>query len=288
LASRKIRLDALLVELGFFESGEKARTCIMSNGVSIAGTPMIKPGKAINADKFYEELEKNSEYISVEDKMALFVSRGAFKLKAAAETFKIDFQDKLVLDIGASTGGFTDFALQHGAKQVIALDVGKGQLHYKLQQDPRVINLEETNFRDWSGVIASPEGDWQSIPEVDIVVTDVSFISLIKILEKLKSLCHSEQSEESNAESSAEISPLDSSPLNDKLEIIALIKPQFEAGKEIMDKCQGVIRDEKIREEILDRTLIKIEELGYKKQGLIDSPIKGAKGNHEYLAYYKC
>ena len=261
MASRKIRLDALLVELGFFESGEKARTCIMSNGVSIAGALMSKPGKAINADTFYKEFEGNPEYISVEDKMAQFVSRGAFKLKAAAESFNIDFKDRLVLDIGASTGGFTDFALQHGAKQVIALDVGKGQLHYKLQQDSRVINLEGTNFRDWAGLVAGE----QISSRVDIVVTDVSFISLVKILEKLKEL-----------------------PCSDKLEIIALIKPQFEAGKEIMDKCQGVIRDEKVREETLNKTLIKIEELGYKRQGLIDSPIKGAKGNHEYLACYKC
>jgi len=280
------------MELGYFESKEKARTCIMSNGVNIAGSLMNKPGKQLNAENFYKELEENPEYIKVEDKMSQYVSRGAFKLKAASEAFNIDFTDKLVLDIGASTGGFTDFSLQQGAKQVIALDVGKGQLHYKLQNDERVVNLEGVNFCDWDGywadVIASEAK--QSIKQISIVVTDVSFISLIRILEKLKSLCHPEcnEGEGSSRSVRAQVTALASSalPQNDtRLQIIALIKPQFEAGKEIMDKCQGVIRDDKIRQKVLENTLTKIEELGYKRLGLIESPIKGAKGNIEFLTH---
>lgn len=265
------------MELGYFESGEKARTCIMSNGVNIAGALMNKPGKQLNAENFYKELEENPEHIKVEDKMSQYVSRGAFKLKAASEKFAIDFTDKLVLDIGASTGGFTDYSLQNGAKKVIALDVGKGQLHYKLQNDDRVFNLEGVNFRDFdfSQNLVLGSGFWaESISTVDLVVTDVSFISLITILEKLKQLIEKSLSPEPRTQSQTK-----------QLKLLCLIKPQFEAGKEIMDKCQGVIRDEKIRQKVLENTLNKIEELGYKNQGLIESPIKGAKGNVEFLVY---
>jgi 23S rRNA (cytidine1920-2'-O)/16S rRNA (cytidine1409-2'-O)-methyltransferase len=272
LASEKTRLDTLLVELGYFNSKQKAQTCIMSNGVTIAGKLTNKPGMQINLEKFYEALETNPDHLSVEDKLSQYVSRGALKLKAAHEAFGLDFEDKLVLDIGASTGGFTDYALQQGASQVIALDVGKGQLHYKLQNHPQVINLEGINFRDWDGVIASVQGKPDITFSCDIVVTDVSFISLIKILEQLLKIFCTSLITSSNAN-------------KERLEIIALIKPQFEAGKEIMDKCQGVIRDEKIRAKVLEETLMKIDKLGYKFLGIVESPIKGAKGNVEYLVY---
>ncbi len=252
MASTKIRLDKLLVDLGYFDSREKARTCIMMNGVTVAGKLLNKAGEQINAEKFYAELELNPDYIKVDDKLLPYVSRGAFKLKAAHEAWELDFNDKVVLDIGASTGGFTDYALQNGAKTVIALDVGKGQLHYKLQQDSRVINLEGVNFREVESL-----SSLTNIP-IDIVVIDVSFISLVTILDKLKSLIMDVQ-------------------------IIALIKPQFEAGKEIMDKCQGVIKDPKIREEVKDQLIVKIKNLGFEILGIIESPIKGAKGNIEYL-----
>lgn len=254
----KTRLDDLLVELGFFPSKEKARTCIMMNGVDIAGKLENKAGKQINKDKFLSEYEQNPDYLKVDTKLLPYVSRGAFKLEEAYKSFGIDFKNKNILDIGASTGGFTDFALQNGASKSIALDVGKGQLHYKLQQDERVLNLEETNFRHWQ----MNEVDFQ----VDIVVCDVSFISIVTILEKLKNLIKDY-----------------SDKFSEDLNIIFLLKPQFEAGKEIMDKCQGVIKDEKIRREIFHKTVTKIQDLGYTLKSTCDSPIKGAKGNVEYL-----
>lgn len=280
MAQAKTRLDTLLVELGYFESKEKARTCIMSNGVYIAGTLVNKPGRQINTDKFYKQFETNPEYLKVENKISQYVSRGAFKLKAAHEAFGLDFRDKLVLDIGASTGGFTDYILQNGARKVIALDVGKGQLHYKLQNDERVINLEGLNFKefDFSQIPAQGSGlRAQGIFDIDLIVVDVSFISLITILEKVKNLQKASPNLEPRAQNQTK-----------QLQLLCLIKPQFEAGKEIMDKCQGVIKDEKIRHKVLDKTLKSIIQLGYKQLGLIKSSIKGNKGNVEYLAFLEC
>ncbi len=266
MAASKVRLDKLLVDLGYFDSGEKARTCIMMNGVTIAGKLCNKAGEQINSEKFFIQLDQNPDYLKVDDKLLPYVSRGAFKLQAAHQAWGLDFKNKVVLDIGASTGGFTDYALQNGAEKVIALDVGKGQLHYKLQQDPRVINLEGVNFRELLSLQAAVGSE--AIPlKIDMIVIDVSFISLITILEKLKSLISDTQSPDYSV----------------ALQIIALIKPQFEAGKEIMDKCQGVIKDENIRKQVLDRVLEQITNLGYSNQGLIESSIKGAKGNVEYL-----
>lgn len=247
----KIRLDKLLLELGFFDTREKAQTCIMMNGVNIGGKLFNKAGEQINLKKFYEEYDKDPNYIQVDDKLLPYVGRGAFKLEAAHLAWGLDFTNKVILDIGASTGGFTDYALQQGAKQVFALDVGKGQLHYKLQQDSRVINLEGVNFRELETLPSA---------EISLVVIDVSFISLITILGKLKSLTP-----------------------NLKLETIALIKPQFEAGKTTMDKCEGVIKDDKLRNQVLDNVLEQIKDLAYLIEGPIESPIKGAKGNIEYL-----
>lgn len=262
--TNKIRLDNLLLELGFFDSREKARTCIMSNGVHIASKLENKAGKQINLKKFYEAFDQDPNYIKVEDKLMPYVSRGAFKLEAAFKEFSLDFSNKKILDIGASTGGFIDFALQHGAASAIALDVGFGQLHYKLQEDSRVLNLEKTNFRTWNG------GVDESFLPLDMVVTDVSFISLITILEKLKELYL-----ESNIFT------------KEDLLAIVLLKPQFEAGKEIMDKCQGVIKDEKIRNEVCQKAKEKITELGFKILCETQSPIKGAKGNLEDLLMLK-
>lgn len=254
----KIRLDDLLVELGFFPSKEKARTCIMMNGVKIAGKLENKAGKQINKEKFLIEYEANSDYLKVDEKLMPYVSRGAFKLEAAYKNFDLDFTDKVMLDIGASTGGFTDFALTKGVKKSYALDVGKGQLHYKLQQDERVVNLEETNFRHWH---------MQEVEEaIGLIVCDVSFISIITILEKLKDLLQ-EQKEK-----------FEQKPI-----IVFLLKPQFEAGKAIMDKCQGVIKDEKIREQVCKEVKTKILKLDFKILNEEQSPITGAKGNLEYL-----
>lgn len=253
----KIRLDDLLLELGFFESKEKARTCIMMNGVHITGKLENKAGKQINKEKFLENLGKDPDYLKVDSKLMPYVSRGAFKLKEAHEKFNLDFKEKVVLDIGASTGGFSDYSLEQGAVKILALDVGKGQLHYRLQQDKRVLNLEETNFRHW-------EADIDSV--IDIVVSDVSFISIVTILEKLKELLKTKTEKFSK-----------------KLRVIVLLKPQFEAGKEVMDKCQGVIKDEKIRLMVYEKTKAKIQALGYVIKNEALSPISGAKGNLEYL-----
>jgi 23S rRNA (cytidine1920-2'-O)/16S rRNA (cytidine1409-2'-O)-methyltransferase len=254
----KTRLDDLLVKLGFFPSKEKARTCIMMNGVHLAGKLENKAGKQINSEKFFIEFENNPDYLKVDSKLLPYVSRGAFKLEQAYKSFGLDFKDKHLLDIGASTGGFTDFGLQNGALKSIALDVGKGQLHYKLQQDARVINLEETNFRHWH----MNEVDFK----IDIVVCDVSFISIVTILEKLKELIE-EASEK----------------FSENLDIVFLLKPQFEAGKTIMDKCQGVIKDDKVRQGVCLKTKERIMDLGYLIKAQEESPIKGAKGNVEYL-----
>jgi 23S rRNA (cytidine1920-2'-O)/16S rRNA (cytidine1409-2'-O)-methyltransferase len=263
----KVRLDQLLVDLGFFESRNKASTCIMSNGVKLSGKLLNKPGHQINPSKFYREYETNPKILEVNDTMLEYVSRGAYKLKAADEAWRLDFTNKAVMDIGASTGGFTEYVLKQGAKQVIAIDVGKGQLHYKLRNDSRVINLEETNFRNIE--LQTINRHWERSEAIFQVVIDVSFISLITILEKLKSLIQDDKEKKY---------------FDPNLQIIALIKPQFEAGKEIMDKCQGVLKDSQIRDQVLHTTSSKIQELGFKQKGLIESPIHGAKGNIEYLA----
>lgn len=226
----------------------------MSNGVYLAGTLQNKAGTQIDEENFYENFEKDPSYLRVEDKLMPYVSRGAFKLKQAQENFALDFNQKIVLDIGASTGGFTDFSLQNGAEKIYAIDVGKGQLDYKLRNNDRVVNLEETNFRHIGPDIFKEK--------IDAVVIDVSFISLVTIIKKLYELKTS---------------------LAQDFFIVALIKPQFEAGKEIMDKCKGVIKDEKIRVSVLNKTLEKLREIGFKLSEPIESPIKGAKGNIEFL-----
>jgi len=256
----KIRADDLLVELGVFDSKQKAQTCIITNGLFIAGKIINKPGKQINREDFLLNYAKDSEYLKVKNAVLEYVSRGAYKLKAAHEAWGLDFRDKTMLDIGASTGGFTDYALKQGARLVLALDVGHSQLHYKLQQDPRVINLEQVNFRYWQ----MPDYDFL----IDIVVCDVSFISIVTILARLKELVQS---------------PETSRYFNPDLKIVFLLKPQFEAGKELMDKNQGVLKDPGTINQVALVTLEKIQALGYLLIDQIPSPIKGAKGNQEFL-----
>jgi len=248
----KKRLDQILVEQGFFKSREKARTAIMSNYVKVGGQVESKPGTQVNIKK----LEENSEYIQVEDKSSPYVSRGAYKLEKGIQEFKIDLKEKVILDLGSSTGGFTDYSLQHGARKSIAVDVGKAQLDYKLRKDPRVLSLEGKNIKD----LKTEDLDGERI---DLVVADLSFISVLKILDNLQLVLEGASSPD--------------------LRFIFLIKPQFEAGKKIADKFRGIITDEKIRQEILDGVLKGIEEKGFQVLGQVESPIKGAKGNVEYL-----
>jgi len=203
--------------------------------------PVSKPGQQFFPD---------TEFVVPDD--SRFVSRGAYKLLTAIEEFSIDFTDKIALDAGASTGGFTDCMLQHGATRVYAIDVGYGQLHEKLRQDDRVINMERTNVRH-----AEPD----LIPEpVDVIVADVSFISLTKIL------------------------PACCQFLKDGGELVVLIKPQFEVGPGQTDK--GVVRDENLRQETVDMvTGFCQSELGLTIKGVVPSKILGPKGNQEYMAY---
>ncbi|MFZ4085222.1 MAG: TlyA family RNA methyltransferase [Vampirovibrionia bacterium] len=274
----KIRLDQLIFELGYFDSKEKARSAIMQGCIKIAGKLIDKAGHQINSEKFYTELDANPSYIEVDDKLQKYVSRGAFKLEAAFKTFDLDFHEAIVLDVGASTGGFTDFTLQHGAKKVLALDVGKGQLHYKLQHDSRVVNLEGINFRNFSledliKVLESVSSEDDKNAEnktidqsrkLDFIVSDLSFISLTKVADRI-------------LEIAKYFNP----------RIILLLKPQFEASKEIADKFRGIITDEKIRDEIIEDLLEKLSKSGLQLKERIESPIKGTKGNVEYLAEFE-
>jgi 23S rRNA (cytidine1920-2'-O)/16S rRNA (cytidine1409-2'-O)-methyltransferase len=232
----KKRLDVLVAEKEGI-SREKAQALIMAGEVSVEEKLATKSGQT------YEENVK----INIKNKFP-YVSRGALKLEQAVHEFKIDFTGKAVADIGASTGGFTDFALQNGAAKVFAIDTGKGQIAQKLRDDSRVMLYENTNVKD---VVSLPE-------RVDYFMVDVSFISLKKVLPALKKI-----------DSSATI--------------IALVKPQFEVGKVVADKTKGVIRDQEIQLEVVQEIGEFAESLGYKVGALTESPITGAKGNKEFL-----
>jgi len=244
---RKFRADHLLAASGLVESREKAKRLIMAGTVHFLDrgqkVPVTKPG---------QQFDEDTEFVVPGDDR--FVSRGAHKLLSAIEAFGIDFAGKVALDAGASTGGFTDCMLQHGAIRVYAADVGYGQLHEKLRRDDRVINLERTNLRH-----AGPD----LVPEpVDVVVADVSFISLTKVL------------------------PACLQFLRAGGEVVALIKPQFEVGPGQTDK--GVVRDPSLRQQAVDMvTGFCRDELGLELIGVTPSRLLGPKGNQEYLAYLK-
>ncbi|MEL7623781.1 MAG: TlyA family RNA methyltransferase [Clostridiales bacterium] len=239
----KERADLLLVEQGLAPSREKARAMIMAGQV-YDGTKRI--------DKAGEKVD-TSCFLQIKGQSLPYVSRGGYKLAKALEVFPLDLTGKTMLDIGASTGGFTDCALQNGAAKVYAVDVGYGQLDWKLRQDPRVIVREKTNAR----YLTSEElGE-----EIDFVTIDVSFISLDKILPVLQSL------------------------LTAAGEGIALIKPQFEAGREQVGK-KGVVRNPAAHETVLDKVLGQLPQQGLRAYGLTYSPIKGPEGNIEYLLWF--
>lgn len=233
----KQRLDLVLVQRGLAPTRTAAQAMIMAGEVKSQTTVLAKPGQLV---------EKDVEIIITE--RARYVSRAGEKLASVAPKFEINFRDKVVLDVGSSTGGFTDYALQNGAKQVYAVDIGTGQLAYKLRQDSRVIVMEQTDIRN-----VKPD---QLSPKPDIVVADVSFISLTKILPHVASLVTS------NAD------------------IIAMAKPQFEADKPTADKYRGVIKDESARQKILTQFEAAIKPDFIIKHA-IDSAVAGAKGNLE-------
>lgn len=238
----KERIDKLLVDRGLAETREKAQALIMSGAVLVDGQKVDKPGTKVKIDS----------NITLKEQLP-FVSRGGFKLQKALEVFNINPKDKVCLDVGASTGGFTDCLLQHGARKVYAVDVGKHQLHEKLRKDPRVVSIEEFNARYLSE---------KEIPEkVDIVVCDVSFISTTKILPNLCNL------------------------LKDNFEGVVLIKPQFELSKrEVKD---GVVKDPQLHIKAIKSVACALSESCYRVVNLDYSPIKGPKGNIEFLAHIK-
>lgn len=239
--SNKIRLDVLLVERGLEETRQRAQAVIMSGQVFVEGRRADKPGQSVAADAAVE----------VRGGLA-YVSRGGLKLEKAMKAFPITLEGAACGDIGASTGGFTDCMLQNGARRVYAVDVGYGQLAWKLRSDPRVVCLERTNARYLSR---------EQVPEaLDFASVDVSFISLRLILPPLAAL------------------------LREGGQIVSLVKPQFEAGREKVGK-KGVVRDPAVHLEVLERYLDHAREAGLTVRGLTWSPIRGPEGNIEYLGF---
>ena len=241
----KERLDVLLVERGLFPSREKAKLSIMEGNVYVEGQKEDKAGTLFDKEAKIEVRGKSLQY----------VSRGGLKLEKAMARFPIDLTDRICMDIGASTGGFTDCMLQNGAAKVYSIDVGYGQLDYKLRMDARVVCMEKTNFR-----YVKAEDLKEGTPSFASV--DVSFISLSLIL------------------------PVAYELLDEKSEVVALIKPQFEAGKEKVGK-KGVVRDPAVHEEVIRKVLVMSKETGFQVRGLTFSPIRGPEGNIEYLLYLR-
>ncbi len=241
----KERLDVLLVKKGLAPSREKAKAVIMAGSVYVDGQKEDKAGSVF---------DEESAQIEVRGHALPYVSRGGLKLEKALKVFPITLTDKICMDIGASTGGFTDCMLQNGAAKVYSVDVGYGQLDWKLRQDDRVVCMEKTNFR-----YMTPE----DIPDVlDFASVDVSFISLDKILTPAYAL------------------------LKEQGEMVALIKPQFEAGREKVGK-KGVVRDPKVHEEVISRVVRHADEVSFEVLDLSYSPIRGPEGNIEYLIHLK-
>ena len=240
----KKRLDVAIYEKGLSESREKAKALIMAGLVYVNGQKSDKPGTSIKED----------DLIEIRGKKCPYVSRGGLKLEKAVDEFDINTIDKIALDIGVSTGGFTDFLLQHAAKKVYAIDVGYGQIAYTLREDDRVILFERMNFRTMDPELISEK--------TDLVVMDVSFISILKLTDHLKQFVHFDT------------------------EFVFLIKPQFEAGRDNVGK-KGIIRDKNSHVRILSKVIDALQAQDYALQDITFSPITGSKGNIEFLAYLK-
>ena len=243
----KERLDSYLTSLGYFETKSKAAASILAGDVKIDDIYITKAGFQISTDKEHDIIVKTMP----------FVSRGGFKLQKALKTFPVNVQNRICFDAGASTGGFTDCLLQNGAKFVYSADVGYGQLDWKIRSDKRVKAIEKTNLKiaEFSDIYAENE------PVADLLVSDLSFISLTKVLPNLKKL----------------LNP-------DFHEMICLIKPQFEAGKENVEKG-GVVKDKKVHADVIVNVMECAKSLNYSIFGLTYSSIKGPSGNIEYLIW---
>lgn len=238
--TEKKRLDVALLERGFAESREKAKALIMAGQVYVNNQKVTKSGETV----------KEGDCLEVRGDKLPFVSRGGLKLQKAVERFSLDLADCVCMDIGASTGGFSDCMLQHGAKKVYAIDVGYGQLAWKLRADPRVVNLERTNFRYVTRELI-PE-------EIDFASVDVSFISLRLIVPVMREL------------------------LRDGGKAVCLIKPQFEAGRDKVGK-KGVVREQRVHVEVVEGIVAFLLDSGFSVHALDYSPVKGPQGNIEYL-----
>jgi 23S rRNA (cytidine1920-2'-O)/16S rRNA (cytidine1409-2'-O)-methyltransferase len=239
---QRVRIDRLLVARGLVETREKARAMIMAGEVLVDEQKVTKPGRPVASEAVIRLLAERPKY----------VSRAGRKLEAALEEFHIDVREKVCLDIGASTGGFTDCLLQHGARKVYAVDVGSGQLHWNLRQDPRVVVRDRVNARYLTSEV---------VPEpVDFVSCDVSFISVTLILSVLPPL------------------------LKPSAEMVVLAKPQFEVGKGEVGKG-GIVRDPELHQQVVAKVTAAVREIGFQRVLHQESPILGAQGNKEFLVY---
>jgi 23S rRNA (cytidine1920-2'-O)/16S rRNA (cytidine1409-2'-O)-methyltransferase len=244
----KVRLDVLLVERGLVESRSLAQRLVMAGQVRVNGQVAVKPAVTVPVDILIE-IEQSPP----------FVSRGGEKLEAALREFGLPVEGLVCADVGASTGGFTDCLLQHGAAKVYAIDVGQGILHWKLRQDARVVVMEKTNARFL-----------KSLPEsVDLVTVDASFISLKLLLPVLNGWLRSSEPGTEGITGT----------------VITLVKPQFEAGRSQVSRGQGVVRDTQVHRQVLFDVLNYARQEGYSIRGLVQSPLKGPKGNLEFLAW---
>lgn len=240
----KERLDARLVTLGLVGSRERARSLIMAGKVLVNGQPATKAGMDVRVDLPILLKESDNPY----------VSRGGLKLEGAIKALEVAVEGRVCIDVGASTGGFTDCLLTHGARKVYAVDVGKGQLHWKLRQDERVINIEKLNARFL---------DQQSFPEkMELAVMDLSFISLERVLPPLR--VH----------------------LSEGAEVLAMIKPQFEVGPEFIGKS-GVVRDQEARAAAIQRVQESALSMGFILLGSVDSSLPGIQGNVEHFLHLR-
>ena len=233
------RVDVLLVNKGLAPSRQKAISLIKEGMVFCGTKKVIKPSERFDVEADFE----------VRGELLKYVSRGGFKLEGAIGSFGLDFAGKTILDMGSSTGGFTDCSLQHGAKKVFAVDVGSNQLVENLKNNPKVVSMENTDIRDLKKEI---------FDECDFVVGDLSFISIVKIIEYIKAFLTSQQ-------------------------LVLLIKPQFECGIDLAKKYKGTIRDYNLSKKICNETLEKIKKMGFVVKNVADSPIKGGDGNSEFI-----
>ena len=240
----KKRLDILTVEQGLFSSREKAKTSIMAGLVSVDGQMIDKPGTKVS----------ETAKISVREDLCPYVSRGGLKLEKALKSFDFDLKGVNAVDIGASTGGFTDCMLQNGASHVYCIDVGYGQLDWKLRNDPRITNMEKCNVRYLDTDLIDRE--------IGFISIDVSFISLKLVF------------------------PVAAKLLSEEGSLVCLVKPQFEAGREQVGK-KGIVRDPAVHMEVIENVIAYGEENGLYAHGLTFSPVTGTKGNIEYLLFMK-